>query len=149
MFENFFVFLKTVQQLEEEFSMCVDLVVSKELNNEYLKRQDLRSKNGLTKGLHTVESWTEECRRKINFIVTLGGDGTILWASKQFSGQYVPPMITFDQGSLGFLCNFVFEDHEEVMKHVFESIFSKKESEFLGLDSRMRLRVNMGAGNET
>ena len=106
-FENFFVFLKTVQQLEEEFSMCVDLVVSKELNNEYLKRQDLRSKNGLTKGLHTVESWTEECRRKINFIVTLGGDGTILWASKQFSGQYVPPMITFDQGSLGFLCNFV------------------------------------------
>ena len=85
----------------------------------------------------------------IEIAVVLGGDGTILWASKQFSGQYVPPMITFDQGSLGFLCNFVFEDHEEVMKHVFESIFSKKESEFLGLDSRMRLRVNMGVGNET
>jgi NAD+ kinase len=58
-------------------------------------------------------------------------------------------MITFDQGSLGFLCNFVFEDHKEVMKHVFQSAKSQKESEFLGLDSRMRLRINMGEGDET
>jgi len=34
-FENFFVFLKTFQSLEEEFGMVVDLIVSKELNNEY------------------------------------------------------------------------------------------------------------------
>lgn len=97
--------------------------------------------------LHTVSKWTEECRRQVNFIVTLGGDGTILWASKQFNGSYVPPLITFDQGSLGFLCNFVFEDHKEVMKHVFTSVSSKEESEFLGIDSRMRLKINMGDGN--
>lgn len=54
---------------------------------------------------------SEEFRKNVNFVITLGGDGTILWASKQFSGEYVPPIITFDQGSLGFLCNFVFSDH--------------------------------------
>jgi len=81
-FENFFVFLKTVQTLEEEYQLSIDLTVSKELNDEYMNREDLRDKYELTTILQTVEKWTEECRRKINFIVTLGGDGTILWASK-------------------------------------------------------------------
>lgn len=93
-----------------------------------------------------METFSEECKRQINFIVTLGGDGTILWASKQFSGSYVPPLITFDQGSLGFLCNFIFDDHPKVLRHVFESVKSGKESDKLGLDSRMRLKVNMGKG---
>ena len=35
------------------------------------------------------------------------------------------------------------------MKHVFESVSTQKESEFLGLDSRMRLRINMGEGDQT
>lgn len=35
------------------------------------------------------------------------------------------------------------------MKHVFESMLCQKESDYLGLDSRMRLRINMGKGNET
>ncbi len=82
MFENFFVFLKTVQDLQDEFSLFIDLTVSKELNDEYLKREDLRKKYDLSLILHTVSKWTEECRRQVNFIVTLGGDGTILWASK-------------------------------------------------------------------
>lgn len=58
----------------------------------------------------------------------------------------MPPLITFDQGSLGFLCNFIFDDHPKVLRHVFESVKSGKESDKLGLDSRMRLKVNMGKG---
>jgi len=34
-FENFFVFLRTVQDLLEEFQLFIDLTVSKELNDEY------------------------------------------------------------------------------------------------------------------
>ena len=51
---------------------------------------------------------TDEFRASINYIITLGGDGTILWAAKQFNRNYVPHMITFAQGSLGFMCNFEF-----------------------------------------
>jgi len=64
---------------------------------------------------------SDDCTREIKYIVTLGGDGTILWASKQFSGHFIPPMITFAQGSLGFMCNFVFEEHEEVLDHIFHN----------------------------
>ena len=54
----------------------------------------------------------EDVRKSIDFIVTLGGDGTILWASKQFSRCYFPPLISFAHGSLGHMCNFEFKEHE-------------------------------------
>lgn len=91
---------------------------------------------------------SEEFKKTIDFIVTLGGDGTILWASKQFSGEFVPPMITFDQGSLGFLCNFVFEDHKEVLSNIFMRLKCPESDpncdNVLGADCRRRLRVTMG-----
>ena len=48
----------------------------------------------------------EEARKAIDFIITLGDSRTILWASKQFHGEHIPPLITFHLGSpnsLGFL----------------------------------------------
>ena len=41
----------------------------------------------------------------IDFIVCLGGDGTILWVSTLFP-KAVPPVISFAMGSLGFLTAF-------------------------------------------
>jgi NAD+ kinase/solute carrier family 25 oxoglutarate transporter 11 len=41
----------------------------------------------------------------IDFIVCLGGDGTILWVSNLFP-KAVPPVISFAMGSLGFLTAF-------------------------------------------
>ena len=96
--------------------------------------------------LATDDKLTPELKSEIDYIITLGGDGTILWASKQFSGPSIPPMITFAQGSLGFLCNFTFIDHGEVLKHVFQSVKDQRVSEELGIDQRMRLRINMGEG---
>jgi NAD kinase len=52
----------------------------------------------------------EEARKSIDLIVTLGGDGTILWASKQFHGNYSPPFVCFSLGSLGYLCEFEFDE---------------------------------------
>ena len=43
--------------------------------------------------------------RVIDFIVCLGGDGTILWVSNLFP-KAVPPVISFAMGSLGFLTAF-------------------------------------------
>jgi NAD+ kinase len=44
----------------------------------------------------------------------LGGDGTILFTSWLFQ-KIVPPVLSFALGSLGFLTNFDFVDHQAVM----------------------------------
>ena len=88
-------------------------------------------------------------RSSIDFIVTLGGDGTILWAAKQFNGDIIPPLVTFEQGSLGFMCNFEFKDHEEILNHIITDAENTpgKESA-LGIEDRFRLKFNMGEGTE-
>ena len=37
----------------------------------------------------------EEMKQNIQYLITLGGDGTILHAAKQFHGDYIPPIIAF------------------------------------------------------
>ena len=46
--------------------------------------------------------------RLIDFIICLGGDGTILWVSNLFP-RAVPPVVSFAMGSLGFLTAFAEE----------------------------------------
>lgn len=68
--------------------------------------------------------WTPElCAshpKMFDFIVTLGGDGTVLFASWLFQ-TYVPPVIPFHLGSLGFLTPFDFEKFDLYLTRVMES----------------------------
>lgn len=43
---------------------------------------------------------------RIDLIVTLGGDGTILHAASLFKIGAVPPVLSFSMGTLGFLLPF-------------------------------------------
>ena len=43
---------------------------------------------------------------KVDLIVTLGGDGTILHAASLFKVGAVPPVLSFSMGTLGFLLPF-------------------------------------------
>lgn len=47
-----------------------------------------------------------------DLVVTLGGDGTVLFTSWLFQ-RIVPPVLSFSLGSLGFLTNFQFDDYRE------------------------------------
>ena len=58
---------------------------------------------------------------KIDFIVCLGGDGTLLYASSLFQ-QSVPPVMAFHLGSLGFLTPFEIDNFEQQITHVLEGI---------------------------
>ncbi|KAL5523927.1 hypothetical protein ACEPAG_8100 [Sanghuangporus baumii] len=62
--------------------------------------------------------WTSEMCGKsphlFDFVVTLGGDGTVLFTSWLFQ-RIVPPVLPFALGSLGFLTNFDFADHRAVV----------------------------------
>ena len=56
----------------------------------------------------------------------------------------IPPLITFAQGSLGFMCNFTFEDHEKVLKPILRGVKQGVAPEEIGLEKRLRLKVNVG-----
>lgn len=62
--------------------------------------------------------WTAElCAQKphtFDFVMTLGGDGTVLYASWLFQ-KVVPPIFSFSLGSLGFLTKFDFSAYEETL----------------------------------
>lgn len=53
----------------------------------------------------------------MDFVVCLGGDGTILHASSIFQGA-IPPVISFSAGSLGFLTNHALADAEGDLRSV-------------------------------
>ena len=58
----------------------------------------------------------------IDFIVCLGGDGTILWVSNLFP-KSVPPVVSFGMGSLGFLTSFSRESIPRVVDDVVKGDF--------------------------
>ncbi|KAF5877754.1 putative atp-nad kinase protein [Botrytis fragariae] len=61
------------------------------------------------------------CRTRphtFDFIITLGGDGTVLYASWLFQ-RIVPPVLSFALGSLGFLTKFDFGDFEKQLTTAF------------------------------
>merc|ERR1719383_1453685 len=69
--------------------------------------------------LMTFSENKDDLTDKIDFVVCLGGDGTLLYASSLFQ-QSVPPIMAFHLGSLGFLTPFKFEDFQSQVTHVLE-----------------------------
>ncbi|KAL8483613.1 hypothetical protein ACS0TY_026341 [Phlomoides rotata] len=62
-----------------------------------------------------VQTWLDDkdillLHTKVDLIVTLGGDGTVLWAASMFKGP-VPPIVSFSLGSLGFMTPFYSEHY--------------------------------------
>ncbi|GAM39431.1 NAD kinase [Talaromyces pinophilus] len=59
--------------------------------------------------------WTSP--EKFDLVLTLGGDGTVLFTSWLFQ-RIVPPILSFSLGSLGFLTNFEFDKYKEHLNQV-------------------------------
>jgi len=55
----------------------------------------------------------------IDFVVCLGGDGSMLHVNSIF-GKRVPPVVAFFCGTLGFLTAFHYDDFEDVLNKVIE-----------------------------
>lgn len=63
-------------------------------------------------------SLIEDHHHLVDFVITLGGDGTVLYASWLFQ-RVVPPVLSFSLGSLGFLTKFDFDDYKETLQRAF------------------------------
>ncbi|KAL5347736.1 hypothetical protein ACLOAV_007145 [Pseudogymnoascus australis] len=99
--------------------------------------------------------WTEEmCRSRpqtFDFIVTLGGDGTVLYASWLFQ-RIVPPVLSFALGSLGFLTKFDFEDFQGTLTTAFRdgikvSLRLRFEVTVMRCQKRKRRLLQPGSGD--
>ncbi len=69
-----------------------------------------------------LKYWNNEVTKKrphtFDFVITLGGDGTVLYASWLFQ-RVVPPVLSFALGSLGFLTKFDFEQYRDTLTKAF------------------------------
>ncbi|CAG8977295.1 hypothetical protein HYALB_00012580 [Hymenoscyphus albidus] len=91
-----------------------------EIDDEYSKKEISQEEKRLDRRLRY---WTNEmCRTRphtFDFVVTLGGDGTVLYASWLFQ-RIVPPVLSFALGSLGFLTKFDFDDFRNTLTSAFK-----------------------------
>lgn len=91
-----------------------------EVRKEYSQGTEI---NGDCKKLdRRLRYWNDEmCRARphtFDFVITLGGDGTVLYASWLFQ-RIVPPVLSFALGSLGFLTKFDFGKYAETLTKAF------------------------------
>ena len=81
----------------ELFNYIVDKYPDTEV---YVDRWVIDAVKGSSEKVPTLfQNMDENERRSMDLIITLGGDGTILWASKQFHQWYMPPVVSFALGS--------------------------------------------------
>ncbi|GAM20126.1 hypothetical protein SAMD00019534_033010 [Acytostelium subglobosum LB1] len=70
----------------------------------------------------------------IDFIICLGGDGTILHTSSLFR-TFMPPILPFNMGSLGFLTSFDYPSYKENIRAVVEGKYY--------VSYRLRIQANV------
>ncbi|XP_017001165.1 NAD kinase isoform X2 [Drosophila takahashii] len=109
-------FVQLVDWLLQEKNMVVwveSAVLEDAQLNENVRFKVIRDK------LVTFKDGRDDLTDRIDFIVCLGGDGTLLYASLLFQ-QSVPPVMAFHLGSLGFLTPFRFDNFQEQLTSVLE-----------------------------
>ena len=59
---------------------------------------------------------------EFGLVITIGGDGTILWAHKLLNREELPPFLCFNGGSLCFLSNFALKNVNTVMNEMHQKV---------------------------
>ncbi|XP_053173657.1 NAD kinase isoform X1 [Scomber japonicus] len=88
----------------------------------------------ITKKFCTFREDLDDISNRVDFIICLGGDGTLLYASSLFQ-ESVPPVMAFHLGSLGFLTPFKFDTYQSQVTQIIEG------NAAIVLRSRLKVRV--------
>jgi len=86
-----------------------------------LEPQLIRDQPDLTTHLRTVRTFStaDELEKSIDLVITIGGDGTLTWATSLFKGA-MPPVLSFAAGSLGFLTPFPLDGWVRTLTRLFD-----------------------------
>lgn len=123
-----------------------------ELQQEYIEAGELDQDTAREALSRRMRFWTEQmCRKRphdFDLIITLGGDGTVLYASWLFQ-RIVPPVLCFALGSLGFLTKFDFNEYQNTLNTAFtEGISVSLRLRFEGTIMRSHGRKKMLDGDQ-
>ncbi|KAJ4977743.1 hypothetical protein NE237_008523 [Protea cynaroides] len=129
--------------------LCAEMVrwlKDKKKINVYVEprvRTELLSKSSY---FNFVQTWEDDeevllLHMKVDLVVTLGGDGTVLWAASMFKGP-VPPLVPFSLGSLGFMTPFQSEHYREYLDTILKGPIS------ITLRHRLQCHVVRHAAND-
>ncbi|KAK9773795.1 putative NAD(+) kinase [Seiridium cardinale] len=93
-----------------------------ELRREYVDAEEMESDAPSHVLDKRLRYWDERmCRTRphtFDFVISLGGDGTVLYASWLFQ-RIVPPVLSFALGSLGFMTKFDFAEYQDILTTAF------------------------------
>jgi len=84
-------------------------------------------------------SSADELEQRIDLVITIGGDGTLTWATSRFPGA-MPPVLSFAAGSLGFLTPFPLDGWVRTLTRLFHPSLDQPR---LPLVCRLRLHVSI------
>jgi len=82
---------------------------------------------------------------EIELLITIGGDGTILWTVNYFQNRAMPPMFTIDRGTLGYMCNFSMKTYKETIKTLLAKIKSRAS---IPIERKLRIGCEIKKGGE-
>lgn len=114
--------------LDNLFEQSIKLLASKDCN--------IYTEMKILDGNQTTLFIKEQSINKIQLIITLGGDGTVIWAANLFDGITVPPILAFNMGSLGFIAKYPASSLIEVLNIVIGS-----QNVFIDLHSKLNYQV--------
>ncbi|EWY99175.1 serine/threonine protein kinase [Fusarium oxysporum NRRL 32931] len=125
-----------------------------EVSEGYLDTGDMNEQTVKETLNRRLRYWDENmCRTRphtFDFVISLGGDGTVLYASWLFQ-RIVPPVLSFALGSLGFLTKFDFEDYQQTLSTAFTkgvTVSLRLRFEGTVMRSQPRKRAQLSKGSE-
>ncbi|KAG4954374.1 hypothetical protein JHK87_039968 [Glycine soja] len=140
--KNVLLLKKLGEELMEEAKMVASFLYHQEKMN-VLVEPDVHDIFARIPGFGFVQTFysqdTSDLHEKVDFVACLGGDGVILHASNLFRGA-VPPIVSFNLGSLGFLTSHDFEDYKQDLRQV---IRGNNTRDGVYITLRMRLRCEI------
>ncbi|KAK7282690.1 hypothetical protein RIF29_11666 [Crotalaria pallida] len=140
--KNVLLLKKLGEQLMEEAKEVASFLYYQEKMNVFVE-PDVHDIFARIPGFGFVQTFyiqdTSDLHEKVDFVACLGGDGVILHASNLFRGP-VPPVVSFNLGSLGFLTSHNFEDYKQDLRQV---IHGNNTRDGVYITLRMRLRCEI------
>ncbi len=135
------IFGKVLKEKDHEFVLEVFNVLHEQgatvfVYEPYLKQ--LREALNISYSLGTFQEYLDFKMRKIDFVISLGGDGTILAATTLVKDSGVP-ILGINLGRLGFLASIEKHDIKQAIKLLSENRFNIEERTMLYLESNLPL----------
>lgn len=113
--EVFYALIQLIKYINQTYPN-LNIMLNHQVVNE-LQQYEFTNNDEELRSLRVFNGDIESIKLKTDLLISIGGDGTILHAVSRFL-SYVPPVLSFSMGTLGFLLPFDFSGFKSVLQLV-------------------------------